>query len=70
MQSTDVHLGGDTNQVFKDWQTSRIRFEPDVKINNGPYYTEKGSLHSVWRIYQDYHLVFVQAVLPMVESDV
>lgn len=62
--SGDVHIANDTDQLFNGWQTLKIRFEPDLDISNGPYYLENGVLHSVWKVYQDRQLAFVQAIWP------
>jgi hypothetical protein len=64
VRSEDVHIENDTNQLFNDWQTLKVRFEPDLDISNGPYYVEGGLPHSVWKIYQDRQLAFVQAIWP------
>ena len=44
VKSDDLHLTNDTEEVFKDWKTRKVRFEPRLDINSGPYYLHKGLL--------------------------
>ena len=69
VQSQDVYLEIDTERLFKDWQTSRIRYAPHLDVGNGPYYISRGTLHSVWRVYEDRQLAFVQAIWPSTDND-
>ncbi|KAH8812887.1 amidase signature domain-containing protein [Xylogone sp. PMI_703] len=64
VRSENVNIENDTSKLFNDWQTIQVHFESDVDISNGPYYLENGLLHSVWKVYQDRQLAFVQAIWP------
>ncbi len=69
VQSEDVHLESDTGELFEDWQTLKIRYVPHLDVGNGPYYINNGILHSVWRVYEDRQLAFVQATWPSTDHD-
>lgn len=69
VQAGDVHLDGDTEKLFEDWQTLKIRYVPHFDIGDGPYYIHRGLLHSVWRVYEDRQLAFVQAMWPSTNDD-
>ena len=36
VQSKDVYLESDTERLFKEWQTSRIRYALHLDVGNGP----------------------------------
>jgi hypothetical protein len=40
VQPTEIHMIEDAQAVFKEWN-SKIRYEPDLQLMNGPYYAEK-----------------------------
>jgi hypothetical protein len=69
VQSNDVHLEGDTEEVFKNWKTQKVRYEPHMNVDNGPYYVVSGFLHSVWRVYEDRQLAFLQAIWPSIDEE-
>jgi len=60
-------INDDAQRVFNDWKTSKISFKPNLHIIDGPYYLNRGVLHSVWRVYEDYQLAFLQALWPSLE---
>ena len=64
----DVHLESDTRDVFDTWETLHVSFEPHLRISNGPYYVEKDLIHSIWRLYEDRQLAFVEAIWPSIEE--
>ncbi|MCJ1357712.1 MAG: hypothetical protein MMC33_007708 [Icmadophila ericetorum] len=57
----DVRLTSDVENLFKDWQTLKVGYESHLDVENGPYYVDKGLLYSVWKIYEDRQLAFLQA---------
>ena len=65
----DIHLDSDTKNLFEDWQTLKINYMPSLDVGNGPYYIHRGLLHSVWRVYGDRQLAFVQAMWPSTDDD-
>lgn len=65
----DVHLESDTRDLFGAWGTVHVSFAPYLKIPNGPYYVKNDSIHSIWRVYEDRQLAFVQAIWPSIESE-
>ena len=65
----DVHLESDTRDLFEAWETLHVSFAPHLRIPHGPYYVEKDSMYSIWRVYEDRQLAFVQAILPSIESE-
>ena len=69
VQSEDLHLESDTEQVFEDWKTLKIRYVPHLDVGDGPYHVYRGLLHSVWRVYEDPQLAFVQATWPSTDDD-
>ena len=69
VQFEDVHLDSDTEKLFEDWQTLRIRYVPHLDVVSGPYYIHRGLLYSAWRVYEDRQLAFVQATWPSTNDD-
>ncbi|KAK0511031.1 hypothetical protein JMJ35_006583 [Cladonia borealis] len=67
--SRDLHLQGDVEYVFRDWHTSRVINEPYLCVDTGPYYISNRVLHSVWRVYEDRQLAFVQGIWPSTDND-
>ena len=65
----DVHLESDTKDVFEAWETLHISFVTDLSISNGPYYVMNGAIYSIWRLYEDHQLAFVQATWPSIEDE-
>ena len=65
----DVHLGSDTRDVFEAWETLHVSFAPGLSIANGPYRVKNDSIHSIWRVYDDRQLAFVQATWPSIEDE-
>ena len=63
-----VHLESDIRDIFEGWNTIKVRFMPHLSLMNGPYYVKSNLLHSVWRIYEDRQLAFVQAIWPSIED--
>ena len=64
-----VHLESDTKDVFEAWGTLHVSFAPNLSIPNGPYYVKKDSIYSIWRVYEDCQLAFVQAIWPSFEDE-
>lgn len=64
----DVHLESDTRDMFEAWETLHVTFLPHLSISNGPYYVKEDSIHSIWRVYEDRQLAFVQAIWPSIED--
>ncbi|CAG8951778.1 hypothetical protein HYFRA_00005582 [Hymenoscyphus fraxineus] len=62
--SREMKLASDTEKMFKDWKTLRFFHVPALKVADGPYYIEQGSLYSISRVYEDRQLAFVQAIKP------
>lgn len=69
VQSETVHLESDTEEVFEDWKTLDYRYVRYLDVDNGPYYIHRGDLHSIWRLYEDRQLAFVQAIWPSTDYD-
>ena len=65
----NVQLRSDTADVFEAWSTRQVSFAPNVIISNGPYYVKEDFLYSVWRVYEDRQLNFVQAIWPSIEDE-
>lgn len=65
---TDVHLENDTQAVFDAWGTREVSFVPHLSIANGPCYVDRETIHSVWRVYEDRQLAFLQATWPSFED--
>lgn len=66
--SDDVYLESDTQDVFEAWETLKVSFVPHLSIAKGPCYVNKDVIHSVWRVYEDRQLAFVQAIWPSIED--
>jgi hypothetical protein len=64
VDSNDINVTSDAQELLAAWNTQGIIYQPHLDIPNGPYYTSEGVLHSVWKIYDDYQLAFVQALWP------
>lgn len=64
----DVHLESNTRDMFEAWETLHVTFLPHLSISNGPYYVKEDSIHSIWRVYEDRQLAFVQAIWPSIED--
>ena len=69
VHSEDIHLESDTGKLFEDWHTLEIRYAPHLEVGNGPYCIYRGLLRSVWRVYDDRQLAFVQAIWPSPDGD-
>lgn len=67
--SSDIRLEHDTIQLFETWKTRHVSFVPDMSMINGPCYVHQDNLHTVWRVYDDRQLAFVQAIWPSIDSD-
>lgn len=64
----DVHLGSDTEDVFKAWETRRVSFVPHLGGASGPCYIYNNDVYTVWRVYEDRQLAFVQSTWPSFED--
>ncbi|PWY85828.1 amidase signature enzyme [Aspergillus sclerotioniger CBS 115572] len=67
--SSEVHLTEDVQDLFQGWNTTKITYEPQLDIASGPYYIQKGILYSVWKVYEDCQLAFLQATWPSSQGD-
>ena len=67
--ANDVHLASDTRHIFEAWGTLHVNFVPYLKITNGPYYVKQDLIFSIWRVYEDRQLAFVQAIWPSIENE-
>lgn len=63
-----VRLENDIQEVFEAWETLKVSFEPHLSISNGPCYVNKDVIFSVWRVYEDRQLAFLQATWPSIED--
>ncbi|KAH7312544.1 amidase signature domain-containing protein [Stachybotrys elegans] len=66
VESTDVRLTGDARDMLTVWGTRKVRFGPNLDIDDGSYAVVDGMLYTVWRVYSDSHLAFSQALWPTV----
>lgn len=68
---SDVQLEDDAQAIFKAWDThfSNLVNGSDQSISNGPYLMKKDSVYSIWRVYDDRQLAFVQAMWPSIEDE-
>jgi hypothetical protein len=64
VDSNDISVTTDAQELLAAWDTHDIIYQPHLDIPNGPYYISEGVLHSVWKVYDDYQLAFVQALWP------
>lgn len=55
-------------KLLAAWNTQDVLYQPHLDIPNGPYYISEGVLHSVWKVYDDYQLAFVQALWPATQE--
>lgn len=69
IHSDDVQLSQDSEKVFQDWQIHKIKYEPHLNVTDGPYCVVRGLLHSVWRVYEDSQLTFVQSIWPSIDNN-
>lgn len=62
--TTHPQLQGDAKQLLAEWGSKNIEYvqSGNSRIGNGPYYVHDGYLHSVWKLYRDRQLAFLQAV--------
>jgi hypothetical protein len=67
VQPTEIHITEDAQALFKDWD-SKIKYERDLQLRNGPCYAEKGVLYTIWKVYEDRQLAFVQSIWPAGEE--
>jgi hypothetical protein len=65
----NIHLSSDAERLFQDWLTLRLRYEPKLDAESGPYYVHNSVLHSVWKVQEDRQLAFVQAVWPVADKN-
>lgn len=65
----DVRLESDTCDVFESWETRKVSFAPGLSVENGPCYVIKDEIHSVWRVYEDRQLAFLQAIWPSIKDN-
>lgn len=65
----DIDLASDTEILFEQWQTLKVTYQPHVKVSDGPYCIDKGLLNTVWRVYEDTQLAFLQATWPSTDDD-
>ncbi|CAH0027363.1 unnamed protein product [Clonostachys rhizophaga] len=68
VESDQVTLTDDAKQVLKDWNTIRVDFSPHLNLTSGPYYLDRGVFHSVWRVFEDPQLAFLEAIWPLEEN--
>lgn len=64
----NAHLESDAQDVLETWGTLKVSFIPYLSIPNGPCYVNKDIIHSVWRVYEDRQLAFLQATWPSIED--
>lgn len=64
----NVHMESDTQDLLETWGTLKVSFIPHSSIPNGPCYVNKDVVHSVWRVYEDRQLAFLQATWPSIED--
>lgn len=64
----DVHLESGTQDLFKAWETCRVSFVPDLGAASGPCYIRNNDIHTVWRVYEDRQLAFVQSTWPSIRD--
>ena len=64
----DAVLADDLGPLLERWKVRRISYEPSLVVPDGPYYLANDVLHSVWRVYQDHQLAFVQALWPSLDG--
>ena len=64
VESGDVHITNEATKLFETWQTQNIRYAPHLDTSDGPYYVDQTYFYSVWRIYEDSNLAFVQSTWP------
>lgn len=69
VKSDEVHLTCDAKTLLEDWNTASVVYEPHLELKDGPYYVSRGILHSIWRIYEDHQLAFLQATWPTEDDD-
>ncbi|PVH68460.1 amidase signature enzyme [Cadophora sp. DSE1049] len=62
--SSESFLSPDAAKLLADWHTLKITYQPHWNLSSGPYYIQNGLPHSVWKIYEDQQLAFVQAIWP------
>ena len=67
--ASELHLTNDTKELLRAWQTQTVTYEPNLNLDNGPYYIHEGRLYSVYKVYQDRQLAFVQATWPSTAAD-
>uniref|UniRef100_A0A8H7K2H6 Amidase domain-containing protein n=1 Tax=Bionectria ochroleuca TaxID=29856 RepID=A0A8H7K2H6_BIOOC len=65
VESDQVTLTDDAKQVLKDWNTTKVDFSPHLNLTSGPYYLDRGVFHSVWRVFEDPQLAFLEAIWPL-----
>ena len=66
---SDISITRDAERLFETWQTSKFSYEPQVDAENGPYYIDKGRFFSVWKVFEDHKLAFVQSTWPANRND-
>jgi hypothetical protein len=59
---SDVVITADAQTAFSDWKTSKISFLSTHLLSDGPYYIDRGVLYTVWRVYEDRQLAFMQSL--------
>ena len=65
----NIHLDPDVESVFESWETINVSFAPHLEIIDGPYLVQNGEIYSVWRVYEDSQLAFVQSIWPSLENE-
>ncbi|KAK2737897.1 hypothetical protein FQN57_007348 [Myotisia sp. PD_48] len=65
----EMHLTAEMQDIFHEWNTQKVLCDPNLKISNGPYFALNGLVHSVWKVYEDDHLAFVQSLWPSLHDE-
>ncbi|PYI09917.1 hypothetical protein BO78DRAFT_394443 [Aspergillus sclerotiicarbonarius CBS 121057] len=54
--------------LLKCWGTTGVTYNADLRVRCGPYYIDRGIVLSVWKVYDDRQLAFLQAIWPSPQS--
>lgn len=71
--ASDKILSNCVKQLLEDWHTQWTYFQPTPQelhdpLEAGPCVVYNGTIHTIWRIYDDPQLAFVRAVWPLSHS--
>ncbi|KAI0101049.1 amidase signature domain-containing protein [Nemania sp. FL0031] len=64
VEQSHINLTDDAKSLLGEWGTVTVEYESKIGVASGPYLVHLGTLHSVWKVYEDRQLAFSQSIWP------